>query len=78
MLFYYQYSCEVSVRHCFCRVNGTFNFISSAGFDVGVNKQVMSEVSGLVLGPPRLPVLPCPISKAQAIAQKIKDFSQRH
>jgi len=55
-----------------------FHHVCSAGFDVGVNKQVMSEVSGLVLGPPRLPVLPCPISKAQAIAQKIKDFSQRH
>ncbi|KAG1973589.1 4-hydroxy-tetrahydrodipicolinate synthase [Pimephales promelas] len=53
-------------------------FAMNLGFDVGVNKQVMSEVSGLVLGPPRLPVLPCPISKAQAIAQKIKDFSQRH
>ncbi|XDV49227.1 hypothetical protein PO909_018513 [Leuciscus waleckii] len=53
-------------------------FAKNLGFDVGVNKQVMSEVSGLVLGPPRLPLLPCPVSKAQAIAQKIKDFSQRH
>ncbi|XP_067270086.1 N-acetylneuraminate lyase [Pseudorasbora parva] len=53
-------------------------FAKNLGFDVAVNKQVMSEVSGLVLGPPRLPLLPCPVSKAQAIAQKIKDFSQRH
>uniref|UniRef100_A0A673GTE4 N-acetylneuraminate lyase n=1 Tax=Sinocyclocheilus rhinocerous TaxID=307959 RepID=A0A673GTE4_9TELE len=53
-------------------------FAKNLGFDVSVNKQVMSEVSGLAMGPPRLPLLPCPVSKAQAIAQKIKDFSQRH
>uniref|UniRef100_A0A8C2G9S2 N-acetylneuraminate lyase n=1 Tax=Cyprinus carpio TaxID=7962 RepID=A0A8C2G9S2_CYPCA len=53
-------------------------YLCSAGFDVSVNKQVMSEVSGLAMGPPRLPLLQCPVSKAQAIAQKIKDFSQGH
>ncbi|TRZ01246.1 hypothetical protein DNTS_014818 [Danionella cerebrum] len=53
-------------------------FARSLGFDVSVNKQVMSEVSGLPLGPPRLPLLPCLVSKAQAIAQKIRDFSQGH
>ncbi|RXN34540.1 N-acetylneuraminate lyase [Labeo rohita] len=53
-------------------------FAKNLGFDVAVNKQVMSEVSGLAMGPPRLPLLPCPLSKAQAIAQKIKDFSQGH
>ncbi|XP_073675665.1 N-acetylneuraminate lyase [Garra rufa] len=53
-------------------------FAKNLGFDVAVNKQVMSEVSGLAMGPPRLPLLPCPASKAQAIAQKIKDFSQGH
>uniref|UniRef100_A0A672LE20 N-acetylneuraminate lyase n=1 Tax=Sinocyclocheilus grahami TaxID=75366 RepID=A0A672LE20_SINGR len=55
-----------------------YYYLCSAGFDVSVNKQVMSEVSGLAMGPPRLPLLPCPVSKAQAIAQKIKDFSQGH
>uniref|UniRef100_A0A3Q2Q733 N-acetylneuraminate lyase n=1 Tax=Fundulus heteroclitus TaxID=8078 RepID=A0A3Q2Q733_FUNHE len=35
------------------------------GFDVGVNKQLMTEVSGLFLGPPRLPVMPCPPAHAQ-------------
>uniref|UniRef100_A0A8C1BY43 N-acetylneuraminate lyase n=2 Tax=Cyprinus carpio TaxID=7962 RepID=A0A8C1BY43_CYPCA len=54
------------------------HYLCSAGFDVSVNKQVMSEVSGLAMGPPRLPLLPCPVSKAQAIALKIKDFSQGH
>ncbi|KAK2898441.1 hypothetical protein Q8A67_009859 [Cirrhinus molitorella] len=53
-------------------------FAKNLGFDVAVNKQVMSEVSGLAMGPPRLPLLPCPVLKAQAIAQKIKDFSQGH
>lgn len=51
-------------------------FARTLGFDVSVNKQVMSEVSGLPMGPPRLPLLPCPVSKAQAIAQKIHNFTQ--
>uniref|UniRef100_A0A8C2BWD0 N-acetylneuraminate lyase n=1 Tax=Cyprinus carpio TaxID=7962 RepID=A0A8C2BWD0_CYPCA len=60
-------------------LQGSFHhYLCSAGFDVSVNKQVMSEVSGLAMGPPRLPLLQCPVSKAQAIAQKIKDFSQGH
>lgn len=42
----------------------------SAGFDLGVNKQLMNEVSGLHLGPPRLPVTPCPHPHAQEIAAK--------
>ncbi|XP_011612940.1 N-acetylneuraminate lyase [Takifugu rubripes] len=40
------------------------------GFDLGVNKQLMIEVSGLSLGPPRLPVRPCPHSYAKEIAHK--------
>ncbi|KAM4629119.1 N-acetylneuraminate lyase [Polymixia lowei] len=40
------------------------------GFDVGVNKQLMSELSGLSLGPPCLPVLPCPPTIAIAIAER--------
>uniref|UniRef100_A0A3Q3VW48 N-acetylneuraminate lyase n=1 Tax=Mola mola TaxID=94237 RepID=A0A3Q3VW48_MOLML len=39
-------------------------------FNLGVNKQLMIDVSGLNLGPPRLPVMPCPLDRAQAIAQK--------
>ena len=49
------------------------------GFDVGVNKQLMSEVSGLSLGPPRLPLLPRPHSPALAIAQKYHSlFTGQH
>lgn len=42
----------------------------STGFDLGVNKQLMVELSGLHLGPPRLPVTPCPLPHALEIAQK--------
>uniref|UniRef100_A0A3P8YFV5 N-acetylneuraminate lyase n=1 Tax=Esox lucius TaxID=8010 RepID=A0A3P8YFV5_ESOLU len=47
-------------------------YAMDCGFDLAVNKQLMSEVSGLVLGPPRLPLLPCPQSKAVSIARKLK------
>ncbi|XP_041791833.1 N-acetylneuraminate lyase isoform X2 [Chelmon rostratus] len=40
------------------------------GFNLGVNKQLMIEVSGLRLGPPRLPVMTCPPSQALPIVQK--------
>ncbi|XP_023860023.1 N-acetylneuraminate lyase [Salvelinus sp. IW2-2015] len=44
------------------------------GFDLAVNKQLMSEVSGLALGPPRLPLLPCPHPKALSIAQRLQQI----
>lgn len=37
---------------------------------MGVNKQLMTDVSGLRLGPPRLPVTPCPPSVAKSVLQK--------
>lgn len=45
-------------------------FAIKMGFDLGVNKQLMAGVSGLSLGPPRLPVMPCPPEKAEALLQK--------
>ena len=47
-----------------------FAHLFSTGFDLGVNKQLMVEISGLALGPPRLPVRACPLPLAQEIAQK--------
>ncbi|KAK6309067.1 hypothetical protein J4Q44_G00205300 [Coregonus suidteri] len=41
------------------------------GFDLAVNKQLMSEVSGLALGPP---LLPCPQPKALSIAQRLQQI----
>nr|XP_057929638.1 N-acetylneuraminate lyase isoform X1 [Doryrhamphus excisus]XP_057929640.1 N-acetylneuraminate lyase isoform X1 [Doryrhamphus excisus] len=46
------------------------SFAIKVGFDVGVNKQLMMEVSGLHLGPPRLPVMPCTKDHALSIKQK--------
>ncbi|XP_059922191.1 N-acetylneuraminate lyase [Gadus macrocephalus] len=45
-------------------------FASKYGFDVAVNKQLMSDLSGLSLGPPRLPLVPCRPEIAAAVAQK--------
>lgn len=45
-------------------------YAKKLGFDLGVNKQLMIELSGLCLGPPRLPVMPCPHARALSIAQK--------
>ncbi|XP_068599467.1 N-acetylneuraminate lyase [Brachionichthys hirsutus] len=45
-------------------------FAIKHGFNLGVNKSLMSELSGLNLGPPRLPVMPCLQSTALSIAQK--------
>ncbi|XP_075943826.1 N-acetylneuraminate lyase [Anarhichas minor] len=44
------------------------------GFDVGVNKQLMSELSGLSLGPPRLPVTPCPYADVGLIVKKYRQI----
>ncbi|XP_062419279.1 N-acetylneuraminate lyase [Pungitius pungitius] len=46
------------------------SYAMKLGFDVGVNKQLMNELSGLSLGPPRLPVTACPSADAQLIAKK--------
>ncbi|KAK7889680.1 hypothetical protein WMY93_025240 [Mugilogobius chulae] len=45
-------------------------FAMKIGFDLGVNKQLMSDVSGLNLGPPRLPLIQCPPDNAKSILQK--------
>ncbi|KAG9351264.1 hypothetical protein JZ751_025156 [Albula glossodonta] len=51
-------------------VGSTYNYVGR--FNVAVNKQLMSEVSGLNLGPPRLPLEPCPKSRAVSIAQRLQ------
>ncbi|XP_077573020.1 N-acetylneuraminate lyase isoform X2 [Stigmatopora nigra] len=48
------------------------------GFDVGVNKQLMVDVSGLRLGPPRLPIMPCPKAHAASIKQKYQQIFSTH
>ncbi|XP_041861853.1 N-acetylneuraminate lyase [Melanotaenia boesemani] len=46
------------------------SYAMKTGFDVGVNKQLMTDVSGLSLGPPRLPVMQCPSDHAQLLKKK--------
>ncbi|GAA6235046.1 N-acetylneuraminate lyase isoform X1 [Lates japonicus] len=46
------------------------SYAKKLGFDLGVNKQLMNELSGLSLGPPRLPVMPCPHTHILSIVQK--------
>ncbi|XP_056133241.1 N-acetylneuraminate lyase [Lampris incognitus] len=54
------------------------SYAMELGFDLGVNKQLMSDVSGLCLGPPRLPLLPCPPATAHAVAEKYRSvFSKQ-
>ncbi|KAK5612738.1 hypothetical protein CRENBAI_007879 [Crenichthys baileyi] len=52
------------------KVQELLGYAIKLGFDIGVNKQLMAEVSGLFLGPPRLPLMPCSPAHAQLIAQK--------
>ncbi|XP_072537463.1 N-acetylneuraminate lyase [Salminus brasiliensis] len=49
-------------------------FAGSLGFGLPMNKQLMSEFSGLQLGPPRLPLLPCPPDHGKLIVQKLRDI----
>ncbi|XP_030640592.1 N-acetylneuraminate lyase [Chanos chanos] len=53
-------------------------FAKKHGFDLTVNKQVMCEVSGLPLGPPRLPLLRCSQSQALPIAEEIRKVLKDH
>uniref|UniRef100_A0A3Q3VJY3 N-acetylneuraminate lyase n=1 Tax=Mola mola TaxID=94237 RepID=A0A3Q3VJY3_MOLML len=60
----------VQARKIQFRMQELLSYAMKLGFNLGVNKQLMIDVSGLNLGPPRLPVMPCPLDRAQAIAQK--------
>ncbi|KAG5275967.1 hypothetical protein AALO_G00126480 [Alosa alosa] len=46
-------------------------FAIKQGFNLAMNKQLMSEMSGISLGPPRLPLIPCDVTKAQVVVQKM-------
>ncbi|XP_066499804.1 N-acetylneuraminate lyase [Hoplias malabaricus] len=59
-------------RNLQLKMQEVITFAVRLGFDLSVNKQLMSEFSGLPLGPPRLPLLPCPPARAQDIVQKLR------
>ncbi|KAK3566094.1 hypothetical protein QTP86_025696 [Hemibagrus guttatus] len=46
-------------------------FANSLGFDLAMNKQLMSLCSGLPMGPPRLPLLPWPSDNIQVVVKKL-------
>lgn len=52
------------------------SFAIKNGFDLGMNKRLMAEVSGLSLGPPRLPLTPCPQDRAESVLQKYHSLFQ--
>ncbi|XP_015238116.1 PREDICTED: N-acetylneuraminate lyase [Cyprinodon variegatus] len=60
----------VTARTIQFKIQELVGYAIKLGFDIGVNKQLMMEVSGLPLGPPRLPVMPCPPNHSKLIIQK--------
>ncbi|PWA21002.1 hypothetical protein CCH79_00007262 [Gambusia affinis] len=64
----------VKARTIQFKIQELVRYAIKLGFDIGVNKQLMAEVSGLHLGPPRLPVMPCPPDLAQLIIQKYQSI----
>ncbi|XP_051929718.1 N-acetylneuraminate lyase isoform X2 [Hippocampus zosterae] len=68
----------VQARNLQFKMQELISYAVKVGFDLGVNKQLMNEVSGLQLGPPRLPIMPCPQSHALAIKQKYQHLFSIH
>ncbi|XP_047442754.1 N-acetylneuraminate lyase isoform X2 [Mugil cephalus] len=60
----------VQAREIQVKIQELLSYATKLGFNLGVNKQLMNELSGLSLGPPRLPLMPCPRDHAQSIKQK--------
>ncbi|XP_060933976.1 N-acetylneuraminate lyase isoform X1 [Limanda limanda] len=60
----------VQARTIQFKMQELISYAKKLGFDLGVNKQLMIQLTGLCLGPPRLPVMPCPPSLALSIVQK--------
>nr|XP_020478012.1 N-acetylneuraminate lyase [Monopterus albus]XP_020478013.1 N-acetylneuraminate lyase [Monopterus albus]XP_020478014.1 N-acetylneuraminate lyase [Monopterus albus] len=56
------------------KIQELLSYAKKLGFDLGVNKQLMNDVSGLCLGPPRSPLMPCPHARALSIKQKYQSL----
>ncbi|XP_053481970.1 N-acetylneuraminate lyase isoform X2 [Ictalurus furcatus] len=54
------------------KLKDTITFATSLGFDLAMNKQMMSLSSGLPMGPPRLPLLPWPSDTIQDVVKKLQ------
>ncbi|XP_054458368.1 N-acetylneuraminate lyase [Anoplopoma fimbria] len=64
----------VQAREIQFKMQQLLSFAMKVGFNVGVNKQLMIELSGLSLGPPRLPVMPCCSEDAKLIVAKYQQI----
>lgn len=53
------------------KLQDVLTFANGLGFDLAMNKQLMSSCSGLPMGPPRLPLLPWPTEIIQALVKKL-------
>ncbi|XP_027016474.1 N-acetylneuraminate lyase [Tachysurus fulvidraco] len=53
------------------KLQDVLTFANGLGFDLAMNKQVMSVCSGLPMGPPRLPLLPSPPDAVQDVVKKL-------
>lgn len=67
---------QLQARTIQFKLQELLSFAIKIGFDVGVNKQLTADVSGLSLGPPRLPLTPCPQDNARSILQKYHSLFQ--
>ncbi|CAL9696405.1 unnamed protein product [Knipowitschia caucasica] len=67
---------QLQARAIQFKLQELLGFAMDIGFDLGVNKQLMSDVSGLNLGPPRLPLRQRPQDHTQSILQKYQSLFQ--
>ncbi|XP_039598946.1 N-acetylneuraminate lyase [Polypterus senegalus] len=60
------------------KVQEVFHFAMQHGFNLSLSKRVMCLLSGLPLGPPRLPLAPCSEEAARLFQAKIQDTLGLH
>ncbi|XP_029988866.1 N-acetylneuraminate lyase isoform X1 [Sphaeramia orbicularis] len=60
----------IQARKIQFKLQELITFATKLGFNVGVNKRLMAELSGLHLGPPRLPLTPCAAVLAENLTEK--------
>lgn len=53
------------------KMQNVITYAQSLGFGLPMNKQMMSEISGLQMGPVKLPLLPCPADPVQDVVRKL-------
>lgn len=67
---------QLQARTIQFKLQELLSFAIKNGFDLSMNKQLMADVSGLSLGPPRLPLTPCLRDRAEPVLQKYQSLFQ--